>query len=734
MQGHLMTNTHAGRTSMRALLLAALLAIGAATRAGCGDQTDTAWTHFPFTNSFSAVAADGTTLWIATQSGGVLEWDTATNTAVKYSQGQHCLPSNNVTDIAIAGDGSVWIATSRGAARQPVGADFQTPWEVFDSSNSPLPDVNITAVETGPDGTIWIGTFDVGLFHRLGDGTWEVFNTANSELSDNFVTSIAFDHNGHAWIGVWSEGVDRFDGARWSNFSPQNTFPGGTPAPPCADVDINSMPPDQLGLISVFVTVIGVDPVTGDVWFDNDDDGPCQLNGTTRFDGVNWFTYTNENSGALHDHHAALVRDAHGDLLFTSPFTFERFDGADWIPADADGNFVPGRDMTMIADDLWIASEVGTVVRISDGTADSFTPPGPADNAVWDVATITTQLPEEPPMDRNAIAWMATGEGVQRYDGVHWTTYTAGNSGLPSNDTRAVAQDLDGSLWFGSGVSAGLIRFDGQSWQSWDHDDGLEASRIFEIEVHPVTGEKWTVSDFGTVSRTFDGSSFINYTPSNSDLPGGATDLAFADDGSIWISTSAGLAHIVDDTWTIITEADGLPTGNLFAVAADHDGNVWVGSELGASMFDGTTWTTMQPAPALPSLANRVFELSVSANGDVWTALLANGVSRYDGASWTHFNVLNDGLISDKVQAFDATDTGELWMATFNGVMVFNGPGPVTCPTDLAGDDAETNVFDLLELLSAWGGDGPGADLAEPNDTVDVFDLLALLAGWGPCE
>jgi len=50
---------------------------------------------------------------------------------------------------------------------------------------------------------------------------------------------------------------------------------------------------------------------------------------------------------------------------------------------------------------------------------------------------------------------------------------------------------------------------------------------------------------------------------------------------------------------------------------------------------------------------------------------------------------------------------------------------------DIAEPFGVVDVFDLLELLSNWGADGPGADLDKPNDVVDVFDLLVLLANWG---
>jgi len=60
-------------------------------------------------------------------------------------------------------------------------------------------------------------------------------------------------------------------------------------------------------------------------------------------------------------------------------------------------------------------------------------------------------------------------------------------------------------------------------------------------------------------------------------------------------------------------------------------------------------------------------------------------------------------------------------------------PAGITCPADF--DDSNTvNVFDLLELLSAWGpSPGHPADLTG-DDVVNVFDLLELLAAWGPCD
>jgi hypothetical protein len=54
------------------------------------------------------------------------------------------------------------------------------------------------------------------------------------------------------------------------------------------------------------------------------------------------------------------------------------------------------------------------------------------------------------------------------------------------------------------------------------------------------------------------------------------------------------------------------------------------------------------------------------------------------------------------------------------------------CPGDI-NSSGSVDVFDLLDLLSAWGPcPGCAADLTGDN-VVDVFDLLGLLSAWGPC-
>jgi len=69
---------------------------------------------------------------------------------------------------------------------------------------------------------------------------------------------------------------------------------------------------------------------------------------------------------------------------------------------------------------------------------------------------------------------------------------------------------------------------------------------------------------------------------------------------------------------------------------------------------------------------------------------------------------------------------------TPDAVVNLNGMGVPDCPADVNCSGA-VNVDDLLALLSNWGSNGPGADIAGDLDIINVADLLGMLSNWGAC-
>ena len=75
-------------------------------------------------------------------------------------------------------------------------------------------------------------------------------------------------------------------------------------------------------------------------------------------------------------------------------------------------------------------------------------------------------------------------------------------------------------------------------------------------------------------------------------------------------------------------------------------------------------------------------------------------------------------------------DTNSFGSGTINLLHESGIPG--SCPTDI-NEDEETNVLDLLEVISQWGSCvSCSADLND-DELVNVSDLLIVIGDWGPC-
>lgn len=112
--------------------------------------------------------------------------------------------------------------------------------------------------------------------------------------------------------------------------------------------------------------------------------------------------------------------------------------------------------------------------------------------------------------------------------------------------------------------------------------------------------------------------------------------------------------------------------------------------------------------------------------------LIPEGVETYLGVRFTQTGGDRFGWV--KIIRQGAYVEALAWgFETEPGVPIAAGAGGGGCPADIDGD-GQVAITDLLAILTNWGTDGPGADIAKPLDVVNIADLIALLSQWGPCE
>ena len=296
--------------------------------------------------------------------------------------------------------------------------------------------------------------------------------------------------------------------------------------------------------------------------------------------------------------------------------------------------------------------------------------------------------------DRKGNIWMASWEGVFRYDarlpdgqGKSFTNIT---SKVSSARFFSVLEDRKGNLWFGS-IGSGVYYYDGKSFQNFTTNEGLVNNEITCI-YEDKAGNIWFGVN-GGASR-YDGKSFRNYMMSGESMseektgktfpnlqrpPNEVTSIIEDKTGKFWFGTRGNTfvydARLPDGqgkAFTIVTH-EGKPFRNVRWIIEDKKGNIWLGGPDGLWRNDGSTFTNFTQ--------NFVGYIYEDKKGNIWTSSqTAQGwaLSRYDEKSLSNSPFIkpavtevksNEGMIFGILEAYD----GSIWFGTLNGVYRYNG-------------------------------------------------------------
>ena len=265
--------------------------------------------------------------------------------------------------------------------------------------------------------------------------------------------------------------------------------------------------------------------------------------------------------------------------------------------------------------------------------------------------------------------------------GGQWKTYTKENSGLADNEVRAISLDSIGAVWFGT--KNGLTRFDGAGWKTYTTADKLAHNTVnaiaFETTSHGP--EIWVATDDGVsvVSVNPDAITFATpYRKDNTGLISNMVSSAAVDTGHVkWFGTDIGAATFSGTEWKSYT-TENMFTGSAVvkSVAASSQGMVYLGTQgSGAIRFDGVTTATPFDTFYTKIASDSVYAIYISPDDTRWFGTDL-GVSRHTGTSvtinWTTFTV-NDGLAGDFVHAIAPDVNGLVWVGSEGGVSSFDG-------------------------------------------------------------
>jgi len=278
-----------------------------------------------------------------------------------------------------------------------------------------------------------------------------------------------------------------------------------------------------------------------------------------------------------------------------------------------------------------------------------------------------------------------------------WTTYANGDA------VQALAVQGD-YLWVGTYLG-GLVRWDtrDQTYVQYLYpQSGLPSNDVRAVDIDGL-GRVWVGTDRGLAVLSSNGSTIVAHHTGNSDLPvDDVTDVGIAPDGKVWVATDGGGVSVVDDKgttedlsddeWTVYG-LEPLPSYVVTALDFDEVGNVWIGTRPypnpdpqgpptlggGVCIFDGRSCFTYSPLNSSMG-STRVVTVHAGGGEQMWVGTSGGGVTLFRGQESNQtFNKSNSGLGGNHVSAIARDAAGKMWFAVANagqvgkGVTVLNG-------------------------------------------------------------
>src|SRR4030095_7955773 len=107
--------------------------------------------------------------------------------------------------------------------------------------------------------------------------------------------------------------------------------------------------------------------------------------------------------------------------------------------------------------------------------------------------------------------------------------------------------------------------------------------------------------------------------------------------------------------------------GNIvWSIIEDKKGDLWFGTYgNGVSKYDGKSFTNYTNKEGLSS--NYINTILEDKSGNLWFGTEGGGASKYDGKFFTHYTE-NDGLPNNRVTSILEDKNGNLWFGTSNGL------------------------------------------------------------------
>ncbi|MBN1759869.1 MAG: tetratricopeptide repeat protein [Chitinispirillaceae bacterium] len=440
-------------------------------------------------------------------------------------------PSDCMTDKR----GSVWFTARNAVLRYREGE-----WVVFDSTNSPLSGSDCTGLCQDTSGAVWTTCGNV--LYRFDGSRWDSLPVPYHPLMQSAITCIRFDKNGTLWI-AFTDRIASYDFRTWKLYASLKfnyirdlvvdkdgaVWLGTAHGLWILDsIGCRKVPTGHSTLPGSITCGVVMD-TQGNQWVGGTEGFSVRRSGM-------W------NRVEMPDGIHRLLRDNNDRIIAGSRngYIYELSDTGATIlyhhPDEYDDKF---HEIAVDSGGKIRASFNYHCVTIKDSSAFDTVEIGNHDGR--EVSGILVTRSGEIWVSVNA--WNRDSGYVLRYADGTWTIFDEVNSKIKGEDAKVLYEDAKGRVWFSagySGVTADLIRFNGNRWKTFDlwYLLGIGCRQVNAV-CEDREGRLWVGTDKGLVSHR--GRRWSIYPVKEGLWSNEIENVTIGNDDTLWVTSGTAI-------------------------------------------------------------------------------------------------------------------------------------------------------------------------------------------------
>ncbi|ALS97917.1 EAL domain-containing protein [Lacimicrobium alkaliphilum] len=293
-------------------------------------------------------------------------------------------------------------------------------------------------------------------------------------------------------------------------------------------------------------------------------------------------------------------------------------------------------------------------------------------------------------IDQKERLWVGTEKGLARYspDSDNFRRYTSQNSNLKGGKIWTITETSEQTLW---------ITDESHIYEYHEQSDNFSIVNLAgtehfpEITVVKEEHNRLLLGSYGHGIRILDQIDNKLYelngdNPWELVIPARTLLDVLKVDNQLWLATEQGV-FVLDKNLKLVKSlsplsSPSLPGYTVRTLAQGQNGDIWIGTTEGLSILTPDTNNSLtigQNNDALVSLRSRyIFRLFVDSKGSLWLGSYSGGLHRFNenAAFIKHYESIpqsNIALSDNMVWALSESGDGNIWIATqFGGLNLFD--------------------------------------------------------------